>query len=70
MVKIKLDLNRKLSRGANRTLKIFSDTLFKLLTEKAFENITVNEICEKASIPRATFYNYFDDKYDLMSYCW
>lgn len=70
VIKIKLDLNRKLSRGALRTLKTFSDTLFKLLTEKAFENITVNEICEEACIPRATFYNYFDDKYDLMSYCW
>ncbi|MSE22511.1 TetR/AcrR family transcriptional regulator, partial [Lactobacillus parabuchneri] len=20
--------------------------------------------------PRATFYNYFDDKYDLLNYCW
>ncbi len=22
-----------------------------------------------AMLPRATFYNYFDDKYDLMEYC-
>lgn len=30
----------------------------------------VAELCEAAQYPRATFYNYFDDKYDLLNYCW
>ena len=67
---MKYDLNKKQSLGAKRTLDTFSKTLFLLLTKKAFEKINVNEICSTASIPRATFYNYFEDKYDLMNYCW
>ncbi|ETJ34337.1 hypothetical protein Q604_UNBC11238G0001, partial [human gut metagenome] len=31
---------------------------------------TINELCEKANYPRATFYNYFDDINDLLNYCW
>lgn len=38
--------------------------------KKPFEEITVGELCEGAQYPRATFYNYFDDKYDLLEYCW
>ena len=30
----------------------------------------VSEICEISNYPRATFYNYFEDKYDLLNYCW
>ena len=32
--------------------------------------ITVGELCKCANYPRATFYNYFDDKFDLLNYCW
>ena len=66
---MKYDLNKKQSLGAKRTLDTFSKTLFLLLTKKAFEKINVNEICSTASIPRSTFYNYFEDKYDLLCYC-
>lgn len=44
--------------------------MFELLSRKPFEEITVNEVCEHSKYPRATFYNYFDDKYDLLNYCW
>ena len=67
---MKYDLTKKTTKGAERTLDAFSTTMFELLSSKAFEEITVNEICEKSHYPRATFYNYFDDKYDLLSYCW
>lgn len=38
-----------------------------LLSEKTFEEITVNEICVKADVRRATFYKHFNDKYDFLS---
>lgn len=63
-------LKRKPTRGAERTLKAFSTTLFTLLAHKSFDSITVQEICDNSNYPRATFYNYFDDKYDLAQYCW
>ncbi len=67
---MKIDINKRLTRGSQRTLAAFSATLLGLLSNKAFEEITVNELCEKSSYPRATFYNYFEDKYDLLGYCW
>lgn len=67
---MKYDLENKTNRFATRTLATFSNTLFQLLSKKNFETIMVNEICEISNYPRATFYNYFDDKYDLLEYCW
>ena len=67
---MKYDLSRKPTRGAERVLSAFRTALFGLLEEELFENIKVNELCERAGYPRATFYNYFDDKYDMLGYCW
>lgn len=67
---MKYDLSKKPTRGAQRTLEAFSGTMFALLAEKPFESVTVGEICLRCSYPRATFYNYFDDKYDLLDFCW
>ncbi len=67
---MKRDLSKPLTQGARRTLAAFSSQMFTLLAEKSFEEITVGELCAKAQYPRATFYNYFDDKYDLLNYCW
>ena len=58
----------KSNKGAERTLLNFGTTLLDLLKEKSFEKITIKEICNKANYPRATFYNYFEDKYDLLEF--
>jgi len=67
---MKYDLSKKLTKGAVRTINAFTKSMFELLAEKAFENITANEICLRSGYPRATFYNYFEDKYDLLTCCW
>ncbi len=67
---MKYAANKKLTKGQLRTLDTFSKQMFILLSNKSFEEITVNELCDSTSYPRATFYNYFDDKYDLLNYCW
>lgn len=67
---MKYDLNNKTNRFAQRTLLAFSSSLMQILETKAFEKITVGEICDACNYPRATFYNYFDDSYDLLNYCW
>ena len=51
-----------------RTRKLLSTALFDLMAEKDFSQITVNDICEKAMVRRATFYNHFKDKEDLLNY--
>jgi AcrR family transcriptional regulator len=34
----------------------------KLIAEKGFERVTIDEIAETADLAKGTFYNYFDDK--------
>lgn len=36
------------------------------LSERAFEEITVKEICERAMVHRTTFYKHYEDKYALL----
>lgn len=67
---MKYDLNKKQTIAAKRTLNSVTNAMFKLLESKSFESITVQELCDVSLIPRATFYNYFEDKYDLLNYCW
>lgn len=51
-----------------KTYKLLIEALFKLLKEKPFENIKLNEICEEAMIHKTTFYNHFNDKYELLKF--
>ncbi|MBT1180908.1 TetR/AcrR family transcriptional regulator [Bifidobacterium sp. CP2] len=67
---MKKDLNGKLTRGAQRTLDAFFDAMTGLLATTSFTDISVNSLCERAGYPRATFYNYFEDRDDLLNYCW
>lgn len=66
---MKYDFTKKPTIGASRTLQSLQQAMLSSLSEKSFEEIAVGELCEKAMLPRATFYNYFDDKYDLLEYC-
>lgn len=61
---------KKETLSSKRTLKSLSNALLKLLKEKSFESITVQELCSESLVSRATFYNYFEDKYDLLDYLW
>lgn len=45
-------------------LTVFND----LMDRKAFEKITVEEVCREAGISKPTFYRYYKDKYDVMTY--
>ena len=51
-----------------RTNQMLCNAFIELLSKKKFEDITVNELCEKALIRRATFYTHFLDKYDFFAY--
>ena len=63
-------LDKKESLNSKRTLKSLSNALLNLLKKKSFESIRVQELCSDSLISRATFYNYFQDKYDLLNYLW
>ena len=48
-----------------RTRKLLQDALQKLLQEKPFEEILVQDITDKATVNRATFYDHYTDKFAL-----
>ncbi len=47
------------------TKKKLSDSLNVLLEQKSFQKITVNDISQTSHLSRRTFYNYFEDKWEL-----
>lgn len=49
-----------------RTRQLLLDAFGQLLSEKSFEEITVQDITERATVNRATFYAHFEDKYVLL----
>ena len=50
-----------------KTKKALAEAFMRLLSEKSFEDITVNELCESAGIRRATFYKHFTDKFQYLA---
>ena len=53
----------------NQTKRLILHTYQDLLKEHRFEDISVSDIVKACGISRATFYRYFQDKYDLF-FCW
>lgn len=49
-----------------RTRQLIIDAFNELLVTKGFEQMTVKDITERATINRATFYAHFVDKYALL----
>jgi AcrR family transcriptional regulator len=53
-------------RRVRRTRRALADALLSLLTEKRYEDVTVQDILDRADIGRSTFYAHFVDKDSLM----
>src|ERR1700685_4316746 len=49
-----------------RTRLMLQDSLDKLLKEKDFDKISVQDIADKATLHRATFYDHYNDKFALL----
>jgi AcrR family transcriptional regulator len=52
----------------DRTRKVLVEVFCDLYTQKPIEKISVQEITNKAGYNRSTFYQYFCDIYELLSY--
>lgn len=51
-----------------KTKAALTHAFFEMLTESDVDDITVNDLCERAEIRRATFYKHFSDKVDFLCY--
>ena len=45
-----------------------AENLRELMVKRLFEKITIKQICDETGVIRATFYNYFSDKYDCLNW--
>lgn len=58
-------MTQKIDLRIKRTNKLITQAFIKLLRQKSFDKITINDISDEAMINRATFYSHFKDKFDL-----
>jgi AcrR family transcriptional regulator len=56
----------RLDPRVRRTRHLLHDALRKLLEQKRFDDITVQDITEAATLNRATFYAHYPDKFALL----
>jgi AcrR family transcriptional regulator len=57
---------KKYDRRVDRTRKALREALIDLIREKSYDQITVEEITERANLGRTTFYLHYKDKEDLL----
>jgi len=57
---------KKKDRRINRTRKLMQDSLMSLIVERGYENITVQDILDRADVGRSTFYAHYRDKDELL----
>ncbi|MFZ6028163.1 MAG: TetR/AcrR family transcriptional regulator [Chloroflexota bacterium] len=51
-----------------KTHKALTEAFWQMLGEKKFEDIAVNELCDRAMVRRATFYKHFADKSEFFAF--
>jgi len=58
--------NNKIDRRIQRTRDALHKALHDLITEKGYDEISIEEITARANVGRATFYLHYKDKEDLL----
>lgn len=61
-------MEQKLDLRIQKTYLALSGALLEAMGEKPFEDIRVNELCDRAMVRKSTFYKHFGDKYELLAF--
>ncbi|QGQ97304.1 TetR/AcrR family transcriptional regulator [Paenibacillus psychroresistens] len=64
-----MDTETKTDRRILRTKEAINKAFLELFSEKELEQITINDISERANVNRGTIYLHYTDKYDLLNKC-
>lgn len=62
-------MGEKIDRRIAKTKEAIFRAFESLIAEKNFEDITINEIADRANVNRGTVYFHYQDKYDLLNKC-
>ena len=60
-------MNKNEDLRVRKTKANLYKALIELMEEKSFEDIKVIDICRVSLINRSTFYDHFNDKYELLN---
>ncbi len=58
-----------MDRRIRKTQEAILEAFVGLLAEKDFEQITINELADRADVNRGTVYLHYSDKFDLLDQC-
>ncbi len=61
-------IEKKVDPRVKRTRELIVRAFGELVAEKGHRGLTVQEIAERATVNRATFYDHFRDQYELLDY--
>ena len=50
-----------------KTKRALFKAFFTMLSQMTFEEMTINALCDKAGVRRATFYKHYTDKFDFLN---
>ena len=64
-----MDTTNKIDRRVLRTKEAINKAFLELFSEKELDQITINDISERANVNRGTVYLHYTDKYDLLNKC-
>src|SRR5690606_5016268 len=59
-------VEEKVDRRIQRTRQLLRDALMALIIERGYENISIQDITDKANVSRTTFYLHYRDKEELL----
>lgn len=62
--------NKRPDRRIQRTRRQLNGALVALIIEKRFDDITVQNVIDRAGVGRSTFYSHFRDKEDVFEQQW
>lgn len=61
-------MEQKQDLRIQKTYLALTNAFLEMLEEMPFEQLTVNELCNRAMVRRATFYKHFADKYEFFTF--
>lgn len=59
-------LPKTTDRRVQRTRRTLRDALVALILERGWEQVSVQDVCDRADVGRSTFYTHFADKEELL----
>ena len=66
---MKTEPAKSMDRRVQRTHRLLCDALADLILEQGWDNVTVQDICRRADVGRATFYMHYASKEKLLIDC-